>query len=193
MGGACPRVDGDPEPQNGGPLSRPLGVPMRGIHTCKSYWVSVVSTRGPSGLRPKFFNAEFGNRQHFKKVFNRTTLKLSQRETFYIFPSCCIATGWFHRSLQSLGFCIHVYKHGVQPFIYCFYLKKKNLFSSYPSLPDILFTQFGAFFLAYSELLKKVCVYVCVCNIACVCVIMPVPTCLLGLKVVTQSTWYLAC
>lgn len=99
-------------------------------------------------------------------MFNRTTLKLSQRETFYIFPSCCIATGWFHRSLQSLGFCIHVYKHGVQPFIYCFYLKK-NLFSSYPSLPDILFTQFGPFFLAYSELLKEVCVYVCVCNNTC--------------------------
>lgn len=94
-------------------------------------------------------------------MFNRTTLKLSQRETFYIFPSCCIATGWFHRSLQSLCFCIHVYKHGVQPFIYFFLLRK--LFSSYPSLPDILFTQFGAVFLAYSELLKEVCV----CNNTC--------------------------
>lgn len=47
----CPRIDGDPEPQNGGPLSRPLGVPMHGIHTCKSYWVSVVSTKALSGLR----------------------------------------------------------------------------------------------------------------------------------------------
>ena len=163
MGRACPRVDGDPEPQNGGPLSRPLGVPMRGIHTCKSYWVSVVSTRGPSGLRPKFFNAEFGNRQHVKKVFNRTTLKLSQRETFYIFPSCCIATGWFHRSLQSLGFCIHVYKHGVQPFIYCFYLKKKTFFP----LIQAFQTYFSpslvpSFWLILSYLKKFVCMCVCV-------------------------------